>query len=145
MKVTVTHTKAPWPEGVKLGDVVEVGDSMPGCFVGKCSPAEDKAKAAHTYKPAPPVQPQAAPGVAVVEAAGNAAEELEIARNQLQAAEQASNEMASLLEASRKEAGDALNEAAVLKAERDRVIDELAAANKRIAEIEHAAAAKPKK
>lgn len=51
MKVVVTHLKAPWPTGARLGDVVEVGQGLPGCFAGKCSPAHDAAEAAHTYVP----------------------------------------------------------------------------------------------
>jgi hypothetical protein len=49
MKVTVTHLKAPWPRGVRLGDVVEVGEEIPTPFVGKCHPAADDAEAAHAY------------------------------------------------------------------------------------------------
>ena len=44
MKVKVTHLKAPWPEGAKVGDVVAVGDSIPGWALGKCVPADDDAK-----------------------------------------------------------------------------------------------------
>lgn len=49
MKVTITHLKAPWPEGSKVGDVVGLeGDTVPGWALGKCVPAavvEAEAKA----------------------------------------------------------------------------------------------------
>lgn len=48
MKVTVTHLKAAWPEGTKVGDTVELpGDSLPSWAAGKCVPfaAEEKAEA----------------------------------------------------------------------------------------------------
>lgn len=55
MLVQITHLKAPWPAGAGVGEVVEVpGDSIPGCFVGKCVPAEDGATAAHVFVPTPP-------------------------------------------------------------------------------------------
>ncbi len=54
MKVTITNLKAPWPAGARLGAVVEVGDTMPGCLVGKCRPAEPGAHAEHVYQPALP-------------------------------------------------------------------------------------------
>lgn len=39
MKVTVTQLKAPWPEGTKLGSVVELkGDKVPEWAVNKCTP-----------------------------------------------------------------------------------------------------------
>lgn len=47
MKVTVTHLKAPWPEGTKPGDVVDVGDTVPAWAVGKCTEvveADDETK-----------------------------------------------------------------------------------------------------
>lgn len=44
MKVTVTHLKAAWPEGTKVGDVVSLdGDTIPAWAVGKCKPAEPDA------------------------------------------------------------------------------------------------------
>lgn len=48
MKVRVTFLKAPWPEGTKVGDVVDVpGDAVPPWAFGKCDPvAEDSAPAA---------------------------------------------------------------------------------------------------
>jgi hypothetical protein len=54
MKVVITNLKAPWPAGARLGDVVEVGDAVPGCLVGKCKPADQAAEAAHTYSPTLP-------------------------------------------------------------------------------------------
>ena len=39
MKVTVTQLKAPWPEGTKVGSVVELeGDKVPEWAVNKCVP-----------------------------------------------------------------------------------------------------------
>lgn len=43
MKVTVTHLKAAWPFGAKVGDVLEL-DSVPAWAVGKCVPAADDAE-----------------------------------------------------------------------------------------------------
>jgi len=38
MKVTITALKAPWPEGSKVGSVVELeGDTVPAWAVGKCT------------------------------------------------------------------------------------------------------------
>lgn len=49
MKVTITHLKAPWPEGAKVGDVVEVdGEVIPGWAAGKCKPAPVAEQAAAT-------------------------------------------------------------------------------------------------
>lgn len=54
MKVTITHLKAPWPEGAAVGSVVEVpGDSIPAAFAGKCVPAEEDAEASHVFEPKP--------------------------------------------------------------------------------------------
>lgn len=43
MKLTITHLKAPWPEGAKVGDVVEFA-GLPAWAVGKCKPADDEAE-----------------------------------------------------------------------------------------------------
>ena len=43
MKLTITHLKAPWPEGSKVGDVVELA-GLPAWAVGKCKPADDDAE-----------------------------------------------------------------------------------------------------
>ena len=41
MKVRITYMKAPWPEGAKVGDVVELdADAVPVWAVGKCELAE---------------------------------------------------------------------------------------------------------
>lgn len=44
-KVTITHMKAPWPEGAKVGDVVAFDGEVPTWAVGKCTPAADDAEA----------------------------------------------------------------------------------------------------
>jgi hypothetical protein len=42
MKVTITALKAPWPEGSKVGSVVELeGDTVPAWAVGKCTRVPD--------------------------------------------------------------------------------------------------------
>jgi hypothetical protein len=61
MKVIITHLKAPWPAGARLGDVVEVGDVVPACLLGKCAETATKADAAHTYVPARPADAGGAP------------------------------------------------------------------------------------
>ena len=43
MKVTITHLKAAWPAGAKVGDVLEL-ESVPAWAVGKCVPAADDAE-----------------------------------------------------------------------------------------------------
>lgn len=54
VKVTVTHLKASWPEGTKVGDVVEIeGDAVPAWLVGKCVPADEPAAPAQAPAPAP--------------------------------------------------------------------------------------------
>ena len=41
MRVEVTHLKAAWPEGTRVGDVVDLdGDKLPAWAVGKCKPAD---------------------------------------------------------------------------------------------------------
>lgn len=42
MKLTITHLKAPWPSGAKVGDVIEL-PAVPTWAFGKCSPAADDA------------------------------------------------------------------------------------------------------
>lgn len=42
MKVTITALKAPWPEGSKVGSVVELeGDTIPAWAAGKCTPVPE--------------------------------------------------------------------------------------------------------
>ena len=38
MLLTITHLKAPWPEGTKVGDVIDL-PSVPVWALGKCEPA----------------------------------------------------------------------------------------------------------
>jgi hypothetical protein len=60
MKVKVTHLKAPWPEGTKPGDIVDIVDrkEIPGWALGKCTPLPDGTEAQHVWQPpAPPVEP----------------------------------------------------------------------------------------
>lgn len=41
MKVQITHMKAPWPCGAKVGDVVELDSAViPAWAVGKCVETE---------------------------------------------------------------------------------------------------------
>ena len=42
MKLTITHLKAPWPQGAVVGGVIELA-SVPAWAVGKCAPADDGA------------------------------------------------------------------------------------------------------
>lgn len=44
MKLTITHLKAPWPSGAKVGDVIEL-PAVPGWAAGKCRQADDDAQA----------------------------------------------------------------------------------------------------
>lgn len=44
MLYRITFLKAPWPEGAKVGDVIEL-DRVPAWALGKCEPAGDDAVA----------------------------------------------------------------------------------------------------
>lgn len=55
----ITHLKAPWPSGAQVGDVIELGDTVPAWAVGKCVPADEGAEATAAF-PAPE-QPADAP------------------------------------------------------------------------------------
>jgi hypothetical protein len=85
MKVTVTHLKAPWPRGSRLGDVVEVGASLPGCFAGKCLVATPGAEADHIYVPPVVVQGGGGSGPPTLPSAAHEVAEL---RTQLAAAQE---------------------------------------------------------
>jgi hypothetical protein len=39
MKVVITHLKGAWPDGAKVGDLLEFEGAMPAWAVGKCMPA----------------------------------------------------------------------------------------------------------
>lgn len=49
-KFTITHLKAPWPLGAKVGDVIELA-SVPAWALGKCSPADDDAEVTVSLAP----------------------------------------------------------------------------------------------
>lgn len=49
-KHTITHLKAPWPSGAKVGDVIELA-SVPAWALGKCSPADDDAEVTVSLAP----------------------------------------------------------------------------------------------
>lgn len=51
MKLTITHLKAPWPQGAVVGGVIELA-SVPAWAVGKCVPAADDAVVTVGMKPA---------------------------------------------------------------------------------------------
>ena len=51
MKLTITHLKAPWPQGAVVGGVIELA-SVPAWAVGKCVPAADDAEVTVGAKPA---------------------------------------------------------------------------------------------
>jgi hypothetical protein len=56
MRVEVTHMRAPWPAGAGVGSIVEIaGDTLPGCFIGKCKPAQPNARATYRYEPPQPI------------------------------------------------------------------------------------------
>lgn len=123
MKVTITHLKAPWPAGAGVGDVVDVGDNLPGCFVGKCTPAPDDAEAARRYeRPAPPV---------VEDLAAPQGEDLAIAQK--------------LLAEARAEADELRGAAERANAERDAAVAERDAAAAKVAEFEAQAASAAKR
>lgn len=62
MKIQVTHLKAPWPDGTKVGDVIEIdGDTLPAWAVGKCEAAGDT-PVTLAQAPAEPEKPVAGKG-----------------------------------------------------------------------------------
>ena len=44
MKVRITEMGAPWPDGLGVGDVVDLGDrsEVPPYFLGKCEKTDDE-------------------------------------------------------------------------------------------------------
>lgn len=45
----ITHLKAPWPSGVRVGDVIEL-DAVPAWALGKCEPAAEGAEATVSFE-----------------------------------------------------------------------------------------------
>lgn len=43
MRLLITHLKAPWPRGARVGDVIEL-PVVPAWALGKCSPAPEGAE-----------------------------------------------------------------------------------------------------
>lgn len=66
MKVIVTHMKAPWPAGVKVGDCVALAAAvLPAWAKGKCEPAADGAEPVALWEPAAaPAEPEPEPSPA---------------------------------------------------------------------------------
>lgn len=60
-KVTITHMKAPWPEGAKVGDVVAFEGAVPAWAAGKCAPAPDDAEPVNAEEK-PTAEPAASKG-----------------------------------------------------------------------------------
>lgn len=119
MKVVITHLKAPWPAGAIVGSVVEVAaESLPGCFVGKCVPAEDDAEATQLWEPLPLIE-AAAPQQAAAPAVDP--DELRAVQALLEAERQASAELAGMVEGLRGQVAD-------LTAQRDQALADLEAA-----------------
>lgn len=50
MKIRITHMKAPWTEGAKVGDVLKV-DAIPAWAAGKCVQVDDGEKVTLEYEP----------------------------------------------------------------------------------------------
>lgn len=59
MKLTITHLKAPWPVGAKVGDVLEL-PSVPVWALGKFKQADDDAEVTLVMPEAPAPSEQAA-------------------------------------------------------------------------------------
>ena len=87
MKVTVTHLKAPWPDGAAVGHVVELPgvEQIPGWAAGKCCAADDDSEVNHVWaaQQAAEAKPAAAGGTdpdqAAIDAKLRAAAEQEAA------------------------------------------------------------------
>lgn len=119
MKIQVTHLKAPWPDGTKVGDVLEVGDrgEVPAAFIGKFQ-----------------VVDEGKPAASVAAGAPDDAEELAIERNLRKAAEEEAAELRGRLEA--------------MTAERDKAANDLTVANADVARVQaelEKASTKPKR
>lgn len=69
MKLRITHLKAPWPEGAKVGDVVELDVSaVPAWAVGKCELIHEDAEPALKADDGDPDEKAAAEALAAAEA-----------------------------------------------------------------------------
>lgn len=44
MWVRITHLKAPWPDGLGIGDTLDAGDVLSPAFNGKCEPCDPPAE-----------------------------------------------------------------------------------------------------
>lgn len=65
MKYEITHLKAPWPEGTKVGDVFEAGEGpVPAWALGKVRQADDGAKATVKLPRRKPLEGEAGDGPA---------------------------------------------------------------------------------
>jgi hypothetical protein len=126
MKVVITNAKAPWPQGAKLGDVVDVPTaadmkSLPGCLVGKCKPAEDGAEAALTYEQQLPTPVLAETALATLEVTTNdsdkLAEDLKVAESMLAEARLEADELRGMVERASAERDAAVARVAELEAE----------------------------
>lgn len=96
-KVTVTALKAPWPEGVKVGDVVAFKGTPPAWAQGKFTNAPEGEKADFDYEPA--------------EVAGTLVVDGGLAARQLSDAMSAATAEVADLQAKLTAAGDALKKA----------------------------------
>lgn len=80
MKLRITHLKAPWPAGARVGDVIDLPE-VPAWAVGKCTPAPHDAEVTVELPPTPVVaEADAAPAPA------DASGDVEVAYNSLQGA-----------------------------------------------------------
>ena len=60
MLLTITHMKAPWPEGAKVGDVIDL-PSVPVWALGKCRPSSPDEVQAEAEPVATAAKTKAAP------------------------------------------------------------------------------------
>lgn len=52
MRIVITHLKAPWPEGAKAGDIIDIGDVIPAWAVGKCNEVAESIERQFVVNPA---------------------------------------------------------------------------------------------
>ena len=117
MNVKITHLKAPWPEGAKVGDVVAFEGAVPAWAVGKCAEVGGDAKPDHVYEP-PALVAGAGTGRALpsIEAVNAEVEDL---RAQLSVANEAAEVARQAIDAERQRADDLAEKLQAAEAARD--------------------------
>lgn len=130
MKVRITHLKAPWPAGAKVGDVVQFEGKAPAWALGKFVEAGDDARADHVYEPAEVLvgdgSGSALPSIDAVNA------DLEALRAQLAAADDATLQARDEADAERKRSDELAEKLLAAEAARDAAMQDADALRARL-------------